>query len=179
LEISPTRAAKAVPKCVGPADTLRESLLNAGAVAAETIDAEARTLPKADRAGGANVPSACRFQISDLLKEARRSWFRSRKNPSAKKARVSQATLPLPGPLPGLHADGESQRRLAQDQLRRRTPAVKRIINSERENQTGGFIVRTAAEHVSEEDLRNDIRFLLNLSGTRSKAALESARRRR
>ena len=36
---------------------------------------------------------------------------------------------------------------------------MKRIIQSERENGHGGFIVRTAAMNAAEEDLRADIRF--------------------
>jgi Rne/Rng family ribonuclease len=61
--------------------------------------------------------------------------------------------------MPTVNHNGVS-RKISSEEERQR---LKRIINSERENQTGGFIVRTAAEKVSEEDLRADIRFLLNL----------------
>src|SRR5260370_12797946 len=40
---------------------------------------------------------------------------------------------------------------------------MKRIIQSERENGHGGFIVRTAAQGATDEELRADIRFLKNL----------------
>jgi len=55
-------------------------------------------------------------------------------------------------------------RKIASDEERQR---LKRIIASERQASTdgngGGFIVRTAAASAGEEDLRADIRFLLNL----------------
>jgi ribonuclease G len=40
---------------------------------------------------------------------------------------------------------------------------LKRIVASERENGHGGFIVRTAAANVKEDELRADIRFLKHL----------------
>ena len=68
------------------------------------------------------------------------------------------------GPLPGVHADGESRRacrgRSASDEERQR---LKRILISEKGEASGGFIVRTAAEGASEEELRADLRFLISL----------------
>jgi ribonuclease G len=40
---------------------------------------------------------------------------------------------------------------------------LKRIVTSERENGLGGFIVRTAAANIKEDELRADIRFLKHL----------------
>jgi len=40
---------------------------------------------------------------------------------------------------------------------------LKRIVTSERENGVGGFIVRTAAANIKEDELRADIRFLKHL----------------
>jgi ribonuclease G len=51
-------------------------------------------------------------------------------------------------------------RKIASDEERQR---LKRIIQSERENGHGGFIVRTAAQGAAEEELRADIRFLKGL----------------
>ena len=51
-------------------------------------------------------------------------------------------------------------RKIASDEERQR---LKRIVTSERENGIGGFIVRTAAANIKEEDLRADIRFLKHL----------------
>ena len=51
-------------------------------------------------------------------------------------------------------------RKIASDEERQR---LKRILVHERGESSGGFIVRTAAEGASEEDLRADLRFLMNL----------------
>jgi ribonuclease G len=51
-------------------------------------------------------------------------------------------------------------RKIESDAERQR---LKRILVSERGEASGGFIVRTAAEGASEEDLRADLRFLLHL----------------
>jgi ribonuclease G len=51
-------------------------------------------------------------------------------------------------------------RKIASEEERQR---LKRIVTSERENGHGGFIVRTAAANVKEDELRGDIRFLKHL----------------
>ena len=51
-------------------------------------------------------------------------------------------------------------RKIASDEERQR---LKRILVSEKGDATGGFIVRTAADGASEEELRADLRFLINL----------------
>jgi ribonuclease G len=51
-------------------------------------------------------------------------------------------------------------RKIASEEERQR---LKRILLSERDTARGGFIVRTAAAGASEDDLRADIRFLINL----------------
>src|SRR5260370_27268057 len=51
-------------------------------------------------------------------------------------------------------------RKIASEEDRHR---LKRIVMSERGEAHGGFIVRTAAAGASEDDLRADIRFLINL----------------
>ncbi len=102
-------------------------------------------------------------QISDLLKEGQEILVQIAKEPIGKKGARITSHIALPGRylvyMPTVNHNGVS-RKISSEEERQR---LKRIINSERENQTGGFIVRTAAEQVSEEDLRNDIRFLLNL----------------
>ncbi len=102
-------------------------------------------------------------QIGDLLKEGQEILVQIAKEPIGKKGARITSHIALPGRylvyMPTVNHNGVS-RKISSEEERQR---LKRIINSERENQTGGFIVRTAAEHVSEEDLRNDIRFLLNL----------------
>ncbi len=67
------------------------------------------------------------------------------------------------GPLPGLHAHRHAHWRQPQDRVRRRAPAPEADSGHERGEASGGFIVRTAAEGASEEELRADLRFLLHL----------------
>jgi ribonuclease G len=61
--------------------------------------------------------------------------------------------------MPTVNHTGVS-RKIASDEERQR---LKRIVMSERENGHGGFIVRTAAQNASEDELRADIRFLKGL----------------
>jgi ribonuclease G len=61
--------------------------------------------------------------------------------------------------MPTVNHTGVS-RKISSEEERQR---LKRIIISERENGHGGFIVRTAAQNASEEELRADIRFLKGL----------------
>src|SRR3954469_8175288 len=121
------------------------------------------------KGGGGGAPRGRRNfrmplpQIGDLLKEGQEILVQIAKEPIGKKGARITSHIALPGRylvyMPTVNHNGVS-RKISSEEERQR---LKRIINSERENQTGGFIVRTAAEHVSEEDLRNDIRFLLNL----------------
>src|SRR6266571_2508017 len=61
--------------------------------------------------------------------------------------------------MPTVNHTGVS-RKIASEEERLR---LKRIIQSERENGHGGFIVRTAAQGAAEDELRADIRFLKGL----------------
>ncbi|HWG86133.1 MAG TPA: Rne/Rng family ribonuclease, partial [Candidatus Acidoferrales bacterium] len=61
--------------------------------------------------------------------------------------------------MPTVHHTGVS-RKIASEEERHR---LKRIVLSERGDAHGGFIVRTAAAGANEDDLRADIRFLINL----------------
>jgi ribonuclease G len=51
-------------------------------------------------------------------------------------------------------------RKIASDEERQR---LKRVLVSEKGDASGGFIVRTAADGATEEELRADLRFLINL----------------
>ena len=105
-----------------------------------------------------NVP-----QITDLLKEGQEILVQIAKEPIAKKGARITSHIALPGRflvyMPTVHHTGVS-RKISSEEERQR---LKRIILSERENGHGGFIVRTAAQGASEEDLRADIRFLKGL----------------
>jgi ribonuclease G len=102
-------------------------------------------------------------QITDLLKEGQEILVQIAKEPIAKKGARITSHIALPGRflvyLPTVNHTGVS-RKISSEEERQR---LKRIILSERENGHGGFIVRTAAQGASEEELRADIRFLKGL----------------
>ena len=101
--------------------------------------------------------------ISDLLKEGQEILVQIAKEPIAKKGARITSHIALPGRflvyMPTVHHTGVS-RKIASEEERHR---LKRIVLSERGDANGGFIVRTAAAGAGEEDLRADIRFLINL----------------
>jgi Rne/Rng family ribonuclease len=101
--------------------------------------------------------------ISDLLKSGQEILVQIAKEPIAKKGARITSHIALPGRflvfMPTVSHIGVS-RKIASDEERQR---LKRILVHERGEASGGFIVRTAAEGASEEELRTDLRFLLNL----------------
>jgi len=101
--------------------------------------------------------------ISDLLKEGQEILVQIAKEPIGKKGARITSHIALPGRflvyMPTVNHTGVS-RKISSEEERLR---LKRIIQSERENGHGGFIVRTAAQNMSEEELRADIRFLKGL----------------
>ena len=101
--------------------------------------------------------------ISDLLKPGQEILVQIAKEPIAKKGARITSHIALPGRflvfMPTVTHVGVS-RKIESDEERQR---LKRILISERGEASGGFIVRTAAEDASEEDLRADLRFLLHL----------------
>ncbi len=101
--------------------------------------------------------------ISDLLKEGQEVLIQIAKEPIGKKGARITSHIALPGRflvyMPTVNHVGVS-RKIASDEERQR---LKRIVTSERENGLGGFIVRTAAANIKEDELRADIRFLKHL----------------
>ena len=101
--------------------------------------------------------------ITDLLKEGQEILVQIAKEPIGKKGARITSHIALPGRflvyMPTVNHTGVS-RKIASEEERQR---LKRIIQSERENGHGGFIVRTAAMDAAEEELRADIRFLKDL----------------
>ena len=101
--------------------------------------------------------------ISDLLKPGQEILVQIAKEPIAKKGARITSHIALPGRflvfMPTVNHIGVS-RKIESDAERRR---LKEILLSEKGDASGGFIVRTAAEGASEEELRSDLRFLLNL----------------
>ncbi|MGH9502154.1 MAG: Rne/Rng family ribonuclease [Terriglobales bacterium] len=101
--------------------------------------------------------------ITDLLKEGQEILVQIAKEPIGKKGARITSHIALPGRflvyMPTVNHTGVSRKIASEDERQR----LKRIIQSERENGHGGFIVRTAAMNAAEEDLRADIRFLKGL----------------
>jgi Rne/Rng family ribonuclease len=142
---------------------------------APTAGYQQRVERKGDRRGGGRKPARRmrgrpRHQaqrtfpaISDLLKEGQEILVQIAKEPIAKKGARITSHIALPGRflvyMPTVHHTGVS-RKIASEEDRQR---LKRIVMSERGEAHGGFIVRTAAAGASEDDLRADIRFLINL----------------
>jgi ribonuclease G len=113
--------------------------------------------------GSRNTQAANLPAISDLLKPGQEVLVQIAKEPIAKKGARITSHIALPGRflvfMPTVSHTGVS-RKIESDAERRR---LKEILLSERGDASGGFIVRTAAAGASEEELRSDLRFLLNL----------------
>jgi Rne/Rng family ribonuclease len=101
--------------------------------------------------------------ISELLKQGQEILVQIAKEPIAKKGARITSHIALPGRflvfMPTVNHVGVS-RKISSDEERHR---LKRILISEKGTVSGGFIVRTAADGASEDDLRADIRFLISL----------------
>jgi ribonuclease G len=120
------------------------------------------------RRGGRRMHSRRNIQrgpapkITDLLKEGQEILVQIAKEPIGKKGARITSHIALPGRflvyMPTVNHIGVS-RKIASDEERQR---LKRLIFAEHQG-SGGFIVRTAAAGASEDDLRADVRFLLNL----------------
>ena len=101
--------------------------------------------------------------INELLKPDQEILVQIAKEPIAKKGARITSHIALPGRflvfMPTVNHTGVS-RKISSDEERRR---LKSILLSEKGDAQGGFIVRTAADGASEEELRNDLRFLIHL----------------
>jgi ribonuclease G len=102
-------------------------------------------------------------QITDLLKPGQEILVQISKEPiGAKGARIT-SHIALPGRfcvyMPTTDHNGVS-RKISSDEERLR---LKRILQTHRTGMPGGFIIRTAGEGQSEEELAADMNFLYNL----------------
>ena len=101
--------------------------------------------------------------INELLKPGQEILVQIAKEPIAKKGARITSHIALPGRflvfMPTVNHTGVS-RKISSDEERRR---LKSILLSEKGDAQGGFIVRTAADGASEEELRNDLRFLIQM----------------
>ncbi len=110
-----------------------------------------------------NIQRSSLPTISELLKEGQEILVQIAKEPIAKKGARITSHIALPGRflvyMPTVNHVGVS-RKIASEEERQR---LKRILVSEKGSAHGGFIVRTAAAGANEDELRADIRFLINL----------------
>ncbi|MEZ2348757.1 Rne/Rng family ribonuclease [Terriglobus sp. RCC_193] len=101
--------------------------------------------------------------INELLKPGQEILVQIAKEPIAKKGARITSHIALPGRflvfMPTVNHTGVS-RKISSDEERRR---LKSILLSEKGDAQGGFIVRTAADGASEEELRTDLRFLIQI----------------
>ncbi len=102
--------------------------------------------------------------ISDLLKEGQEILVQIAKEPIAKKGARITSHIALPGRflvyMPTIEHLGVS-RKIESSNERNRLRGMLQRIRQDVAIQTGGFIVRTAGIGISEEDLRNDAKFLV------------------
>jgi ribonuclease G len=114
--------------------------------------------------------------ITDLLKEGQEIIVQIAKEPLGQKGARITSHIALPGRyvvyMPTLEHLGVS-RKIASDEERQR---LKRILQTHREGITGGFIVRTAGEGHTEDEIAADMLYLYNLwLDIRSKAEKKPA----
>jgi len=121
----------------------------------EPARSEQRTYSRPEKAP---LPS-----ITELLKEGQEIIVQIAKEPLGQKGARITSHIALPGRyvvyMPTLEHTGVS-RKIASDEERLR---LKRILQVHHVGIPGGFIVRTAGEGQSEEDLAADMNFLFNL----------------
>ncbi len=101
--------------------------------------------------------------IAELLKEGQEILVQIAKEPLGQKGARITSHIALPGRyvvyMPTVEHLGVS-RKISTDEERLR---LKRILQAHRTGIPGGFIVRTAGEGKSEEDIASDMRFLFNM----------------
>ncbi len=111
------------------------------------------------------APAAGRAEtsITDLLKPGQEVLVQIAKEPIGKKGARITSHIALPGRylvyMPTVDHVGVS-RKIQSDQERAR---LKRVVQEHRNGMPGGFIVRTAGEGHTDDEIRSDMDFLYNL----------------
>jgi len=129
---------------------------------AQTVSADQPSRPESSRVVSrperSSTPS-----ITELLKEGQEIIVQIAKEPLGQKGARITSHIALPGRfvvyMPTVEHTGVS-RKIASDEERQR---LKRILQVHHAGVPGGFIVRTAGEGKSEEELAADMNFLFNL----------------
>jgi len=122
-----------------------------------------RTVPAPRGAAEPRAEKSAMPSISDLLKEGQEIIVQIAKEPLGQKGARITSHIALPGRflvyMPTVDHIGVS-RKIPSDEERLR---LKRILLNNRTGISGGYIVRTAGEGRTEEELRADMMFLYNL----------------
>lgn len=117
-----------------------------------------------ERGGGGGRRERHTPTITDLLREGQEVLVQIAKEPIAKKGARITSHIALPGRflvyMPTVEHVGVS-RKIESDSERARLRKLIQIIRAEEDVPSGGFIVRTAGVGISEEDLRDDARYLV------------------
>jgi ribonuclease G len=126
-------------------------------------DQRAASRPETARPEAARPDRSAAPSISDLLREGQEIIVQIAKEPLGQKGARITSHIALPGRflvyMPTVEHIGVS-RKIPSDDERLR---LKRILQSNRAGIPGGYIVRTAGEGHTEEELRADMMFLYNL----------------
>jgi ribonuclease G len=129
----------------------------------EQRSAPDRRGPQEGRSEGRPERGGAPPSITDLLKEGQEIIVQIAKEPLGQKGARITSHIALPGRflvyMPTVDHIGVS-RKIPSDEERMR---LKRVLQGNRTGIPGGFIVRTAGEGRSEEELRADMHFLYNL----------------
>jgi len=131
--------------------------------AAEPVVREVQAEQKPMRAETPERPERPMPSISDLLREGQEIIVQIAKEPLGQKGARITSHIALPGRyvvyMPTLDHAGVS-RKISSEEERQR---LKRILQTHRAGKTGGFIMRTAGEGRSEEEIAADMNFLYSL----------------
>ncbi len=124
---------------------------------------EARTEGRPDGRGAARTEKSGPPSISDLLREGQEIIVQIAKEPLGQKGARITSHIALPGRflvyMPTVDHVGIS-RKIPSEEERTR---LKRVIQANRTGMPGGFIVRTAGDGRTEDELRADMLFLYNM----------------
>ncbi len=148
----------------------RRKMRNTGAPGEDRPEAAPEVVPEpkvngrgAARAEVVRPEKSAQPSITELLKEGQEVLVQIAKEPLGQKGARITSHIALPGRfvvyMPTVEHLGVS-RKISSDDERQR---LKRILHAHRSGIPGGFIVRTAGEGKSEEDIASDMRFLFNM----------------
>jgi ribonuclease G len=119
---------------------------------------------RAPREAGGRSGRGRQPMITDLLREGQEIIVQIAKEPIAAKGARITSHIALPGRflvyMPTIEHVGVS-RKIESDQERARLRKLIQAIVKEEDVPSGGFIVRTAGVGISEQDLRDDARYLI------------------